>query len=140
MTELEEYDYTVKYLPGILNVKADPFSRNRAAVTNYTSSMLDDKIYAVLDSGSFLEQLRIEQNNDSIIRQASEILTKGELIKEGRLKRVQKQLRVENEHFRISDALVFNFRFFVNFLSYFRISKITSIIKFFDKLLKVSQK
>ena len=58
--------------------------------------MLVDKIYGVLDSGSFPKQLRKEQNNDPIIKEASEILTKGEIIKEGRLKHVQKQLRVEN--------------------------------------------
>ena len=58
--------------------------------------MLVDKIYDVLDSGSFPKQLRKEQNNDPIIKEASEILTKGEIIKEGRLKHVQKQLRVEN--------------------------------------------
>ena len=26
ITELEKYDYTVKYVPGVDNVKADPFS------------------------------------------------------------------------------------------------------------------
>ena len=50
ITELEEFDYTVKYVPGVKNVKADPFSRNRAADTVQPDSQFDSKIYAMLDN------------------------------------------------------------------------------------------
>ena len=43
MTELEEFDYTVKYIPGVENVKADPFSRNRVANSLQPPSQLESK-------------------------------------------------------------------------------------------------
>ena len=97
IAELEEYDYTVKYVSGVDNVEADPFSRNRAADHAQPESLFDNKIYAVVDNQSFIEQLRTEQNEDPVILKAKQIVSEGGLIEKGCLKRVQKQLRVEND-------------------------------------------
>ena len=97
ITELEEFDYTVKYVPGVKNVKADPFSRNRAADTVQPDSQFDCKIYAMVDNHTFVEQLRMEQNLDRVISKAKQILLQGGVIEMGRLKRVQKQMRIEND-------------------------------------------
>ena len=54
-------------------------------------------IYAVVDDRRrFREQLLSEQNNDPVIRSATECVVNGVHINEGRLKRVQSQLRVED--------------------------------------------
>ena len=95
LTELEEYNYTVRYIPGPSNVKADPFSRNRAATQVEPQSQLDGKIYTIEES-AFNEQLKLEQERDPIISHATQIISAGNEIKEGRLKRVTKQLRIEN--------------------------------------------
>ena len=50
ITELEEYNYTIKYVPGVENVKADPFSRNRAADPAQPESQLESKTYEVVDN------------------------------------------------------------------------------------------
>ena len=65
IVELEEYDYTVKYVPGVDNVKADPFSPNRATDHAQPESLFDNKIYTVVDNQSFIEQLRTEQKRRS---------------------------------------------------------------------------
>ena len=57
ITELEEFNCTVKYIPGIKNVKADPFSRNRTVETLQPSSQFEDKIYSIIDNKTFTEQL-----------------------------------------------------------------------------------
>ena len=95
--ELEEFDYVVKYVPGVENVKADALSRNKAASKSHPSSRFEDMIYAVVDDRRrFREQLLSEQNNDPVIRSATECVVNGVHINEGRLKRVQSQLRVED--------------------------------------------
>ena len=97
LTELEEYDYTVKYLPGRLNIKADPLSRNRAATQQTLLSQLDDKIYSVNEPIDFHVQIKNEQHQDPILSNAIDIIKRGETIKEGRLKRVSNQLRIERD-------------------------------------------
>ena len=81
----------------VINVKADPFSRNRAADTVQPDSQFDIKIYPVVDNHPFLEQLRMEQNSDPVISKAKQIVLQGGVIEKGRLKRVQKQLHIEND-------------------------------------------
>ena len=74
ITELEEYSYTVKYLPGSENVKADPLSRNKAAGLTQPQSKLEEKIYSVRHSistlvskSTFLDQLKSDQDADPVI-------------------------------------------------------------------------
>ena len=95
--ELEEFNYVVKYVPGVENVKADALSRNKAANASQPSSRFEDMIYSVLeDRARFQEQLRTEQESDLVIRTAVKSVSNGVKITEGRLKRVQSQLRVED--------------------------------------------
>ena len=99
ITELEEYDYTVKYITGAKNVKADFLSRNESSSSSsQPPSQLEEKIYSVFEeSENFYEQLKFEQNNDPVISKAKSDVMKGEKLLAGRLKRVQSQLRIEND-------------------------------------------
>ena len=95
--ELEEFNYVVKYIPGVQNVKADALSRNGSACKKQPPSRFDDHIYSVLeDRDRFREQLHTEQEIDPVIRAARDRVSVGEKITEGRLKRVQSQLRIED--------------------------------------------
>ena len=97
LMELEEFSYKVEYIPGIENVRADPLSRNRGASLNQPPDELEEKIYAISSNNdNFREQVKFEQNKDPIITHAKNCIDQGESINQGRLKRVQKQLRVEN--------------------------------------------
>lgn len=95
--ELEDYDYTVKYVKGVENVKADALSRNSNADSHQPSSLLEEHIYHIAHDVNFLDQLKEEQNNDPVISIVKRCVENGEIISKGRLKRVQKQLRIENE-------------------------------------------
>ena len=95
ISELEEYNYTVEYIPGAANVKADAFSRNAGAELNQPPCFLDDHIYTI--QADFLEQLRAEQDSDPVIGPAKQCVAVGGQIIQGRLKRVRKQLRIEND-------------------------------------------
>ena len=67
--ELEEFNYTIKYIPGIKNTKADTLSRNKAAKPT-TQPLLDleEKIYSVsINDTNFMQQLQEEQTKDLII-------------------------------------------------------------------------
>ena len=67
--ELEEFNYTIKYIPGIKNTKADTLSRNKAAKpTTQPLSDLEEKIYSVsISDTNFMQQLQEEQTKDPII-------------------------------------------------------------------------
>ena len=60
----------------------------------------------VVDNQSFIEQLRTEQNEDPVISKAKQIVSEGGFIRRGCLKRVQKQLCVENDLLTISGCPV----------------------------------
>lgn len=101
ITELEEYDYSIEYIPGIENVKADPLSRNKSAADTQPESELESKIYAVhkaihtlSKNPDFIVQLREEQNSDPVVSSVKRVVEQGEGVIQGRLKRVRKQLRV----------------------------------------------
>ena len=103
ITELEEYNYTVKYVPGVKNVKADPLSRNKSAEASQPESDLENKIYAtrskmqaLSEKRTFIDQLKNEQDSDPVISVVKRAIEQGAPIVQGRLKRVQKQLRVES--------------------------------------------
>ena len=91
--EVEEFNYTIKYIPGIKNTKADTLSRNKAAKpTTQPLSDLKEKIYSVsISDTNFMQQLQEEQTKDPIVSTSS-----NEVITNGRLKRVQRNLRIEN--------------------------------------------
>ena len=58
---------------------------------------MDERIYSVsMEISTFVEQLREEQSNDAIISSAMQKISDDLVISEGQLKRVSKQLRIEN--------------------------------------------
>ena len=94
--ELEEYSYKVNYIPGVENVRADPLSRNIGASTTQPCDNFEEKIYCISAANeTFKEQLKTEQDNDPVLHIARTCVRDGTKISQGRLKRVQKQLRIE---------------------------------------------
>ena len=94
--ELDEYDYTVKHVPGIGNVKADALSRSKSVSVTHPCSIFDEKIYAIYNQ-NFMSQIKQGQSVDPVINKAMQCISNNEPIKQGRLKRVQTQLRIEND-------------------------------------------
>ena len=95
ISELEEFDYTIRYICGKDNVKADAFSRNYATSHDQPEPEFEDKVYATFaEDMQFNEQLRSAQSQDPVLSKATENSFKGEPIAQGRLKRVQAQLRI----------------------------------------------
>ena len=84
-------------MPGADNIKADPFSPNRAASPIQPASDFESKIYAVaIENKNFSDQIS-KQCSDSIISMAKHLISNGLEITTERLKRVRKRLRVEND-------------------------------------------
>ena len=104
--ELEEYDYTVKYVKGVENVKADAMSRNTKADDQQPPSQLEEKIYLVLSNNNLNAQIKEEQLKDPITKNARDCIERGEALAKGRLKRVQKQMRIENDILTKSGRLI----------------------------------
>ena len=95
LAELEEFDYSIQYIPGKFNIKADALSRNKAASDIQPSTEFEEHIYALFGSkDGFRVQLREEQSKDPLISDATKCVLNGEKISKGKLKRVQLQLRV----------------------------------------------
>ena len=98
IAELEEYNYTVEYIRGKDNVKADFLSRNPAANPIQPHSLFDEKVFAINSNNTALvDQLKQEQSTDPVISKTKRLIENGETIDQGRLKRVRNQLRVEND-------------------------------------------
>ncbi len=95
LTELEEFDYSVQYIPGKFNIKADALSRNKAASEAQPPTEFEENIYALFgNKDGFRVQLKEEQSRDPSISDATKCVLNGEKISKGKLKRVQLQLRV----------------------------------------------
>ena len=93
----------MQYIPGIRNVKADPLSRNKSAAAKQPECELENKIYVVTQRRirllskrpEFMAQMQEAQDSDIVVDVAKRAVEAGEMV-QGRLKRVRKQLRVEN--------------------------------------------
>ena len=96
VSELEEYDYTFRYIRGKENVKADALSRLTNASSEQPHSHFEEKVYALfIHHKDFPSQLKEEQQKDSTIVKCMKQLSAGTNVLHGRLKRVQKQLRIQ---------------------------------------------
>lgn len=97
ISELEEFDYSISYIRGKDNTKADALSRNHAANQSQPASEFENKIYAsFLQNDSFLSQLKAAQLEDPLIKSNSALIASQQRVTQGRLKRIQSQLRIEN--------------------------------------------
>ena len=98
INELEEFDYVVRYIPGKENLKAGALSRNRTATHTQPASAFEDKIYANFAlNDHFTAQLKEAQSKDTVVHNAKLCISKGNVIPQGRLRRVQRQLRIEHD-------------------------------------------
>ena len=100
LTELEELSFEIEYKPGKLNVVPNALSRISPPNENEyePEDLLDEKIYTMFTDGeNFQHQLRQEQRSDPTILDAMEKTMNGTKIQNGRLRHVQRQLRVEND-------------------------------------------
>ena len=96
LSELEEFNYSIVYIRGKDNVKADALSRNYTADVNQPDSQFENKIHALfLKNDNFLSQLLNAQLEDPLIRTTKGLVENQSEIVKGRLKRVKTQLRIE---------------------------------------------
>ena len=97
ITELEEFDYTIQYIPGKENTKADALSRSPGSQNHQPESQFEDKIYSLAaENENFPVQLKEEQLKDPVISAAFKCILDRHTIATGRLARIQRQLRIEN--------------------------------------------
>ena len=98
IAELEEYNYIVRYIKGSDNVKADLLSCTKPAVSPQPVGLFDDKIYATtIDRETFRAQLQTAQAEDPIVSRVIQFIRQNQCIRQGRYKRIQNQLRIEND-------------------------------------------
>ena len=96
ISELEEYNYEVKFIPGKSNVKADSLSRNRnSKKTRNPEDVWEDKIYSIEENDLFHNQLMTEQEIDPVIMRAKKQVSENKEVNNGQLRRVRKQLQIE---------------------------------------------
>ena len=82
IAELEEYNYTVRYIKGSDNVKADLLSRTEPAVSPQPVDLFDDKIYATtIDHETFRAQLQTEQAEDPIVSRVIQFIRQNQCIR-----------------------------------------------------------
>lgn len=98
IAELECFNFDIEYIPGSKNTRADALSRNEGSLENTTPpDWLSEKLYSIdVRNDLFAEQLTSEQDNDIVISFAKEEIAGGRQISKGQLKRISKQLRIEN--------------------------------------------
>ena len=95
ISELEEFDYSIQYITGRNNVKADALSCNTAACHSQPSSEFENHIYPMfVDNDHFLDQLKEEQTKVPYIRSTKDTIESNTKVTVGRLKRVQHQLQI----------------------------------------------
>ena len=83
--ELEEYAFDIEYLP----VEKYP------STAHPPSGRLEENIYKVVNE-NFCNQLNTEQDIGVVIKHPTDELLKNGVVSTGRLKRVNKQLRIED--------------------------------------------
>ena len=93
LMELEEYEYEIQHIKGTDNTKADCLSRS-GTTAKPPPSRLEEHIFAI--SNNFKEQIQSAQDNDSLIQRAKREIAEEGTITAGRLKRVCRQLRMED--------------------------------------------
>ena len=95
ISELEEFNYSIQYITGRNNGKADALSRNTAACNSQPSSAFESNIYAMFSNDdNFVDQLKEEQAKDPYIHSTKDVIQSSRKVTIGRLKRVQHQLRI----------------------------------------------
>ena len=98
ISELESFDYEVKYISGKSNSKADALSRNHGAQPiKLNEDKFEESIYTISNEENFNAQIKMEQSNDPVISAARKCVEKNIPVKEGQLKRVSKQLRIQDD-------------------------------------------
>ena len=90
LSELEEYQYTIQYIPGKLSVKADALSRTTGFESNmdHFDMIFEDKVYANHSSQDFHRQLQAEQYGDPVVGPVKWLVSEGQTIQQGRLKKL----------------------------------------------------
>ena len=97
LSELEEYNYTIQYICGALNNKADALSRQAGASQFQPPSTFEDRVYALFTDGiHFKSQLLDAQSTDLLLSDAVKHINQKIPISTGRLKQVQSQLRLQD--------------------------------------------
>ena len=95
ISELEEFNYSIQYITGRNNVKADALLHNTAACNSQPSSAFESNIYAMFSNDdNFVDQLKEEQAKDPYIHSTKDVIQSSRKVTIGRLKRVQHQLRI----------------------------------------------
>ncbi len=97
ISELEEYEFTVKYIRGKVSRPISSLDINaQTPINRYphsrTRSMLHSRGYI-----KFLDRLGQQQSTDPVINRAKRRFAAGEVILQGRIKRIQNQLRIEDD-------------------------------------------